>query len=121
MRGIEGMTFSKRLGVIAIAVILTVVTYCAQSCFDMSEAQTVCPKHHTADCCKHETPVSSGALQTMTSFIAGAAKFLPALPLEESPQIVALLPVFHPVMSSVYSSSHLDHNALPVFSTVLRI
>jgi hypothetical protein len=115
------MTFSKRLGVITVAVILTIVTYCAQSCFDMNEAQPVCPKHHTADCYKHETPVSSAAIQTMTSFIAGGAKFLPAVSLQESPKSVGLLPVFHPVLPSVYPSSNPDRDPSAPFSPVLRI
>jgi hypothetical protein len=115
------MGSSRRLAVIAIAVVLTVVTYCAQSCFDIDAAKPVCPKHHTADCCKHETPVSSGTLQTMTSFVSGTAKFLPSAALDMVQEIASFIPATDANFPNPESVVSPDRPGTPVWSPVLRI
>src|SRR5215475_7943155 len=105
------MAPSKRLVAITIALVLSVVTYCAQSCFDM-DTKPVCPKHHTADCCKHETPASAGSLQALTSFVSGTVKFLPSAP-EIVTRVISVIPERADLVHSRFSlHTHLCTKAL---------
>jgi hypothetical protein len=112
------MALSKRFVAITIALILSVVTYCAQTCFDM-DTKPVCPKHHTADCCKHETPVSSGTLQALTSFVSGTAKFLPSAP-EIVTHLISVIPERTDLVHSRFSM-HTDLCTKAFSTTILRI
>ena len=114
------MSVSKRLGIIAIVAILTVVTYCAQTCFDL-DAAPVCPTHHTVDCCKHEAPVSSTLQQAIASLTSGVGKFVPPTPLETAADFALLSPAQLVVFpSAVFDSPQFTASAR-VPSSVLRI
>ena len=115
------MGSANRLMAITTAVILSVVTYCAQTCFDMETAKPDCPKHHTADCCKHETPVSSSALQTITAFLSGATKFLPSIALDAAPETASVIPPTDLGFADMVSSGSPSDCRTSVLSLVLRI
>lgn len=79
----------------AIVMIITIVTYCAQSCFDfdLEAANPECPAHHTNDCCTHHPTDAALATQTLSSFGSTVTKYIPQpLQLTEfhSPQRVLL-------------------------------
>ena len=67
----------KRLLAFSLALVLAVVTYCAQSCFEMEFSKPICPEHHTSDCCKHESP-TSGIWQRIAAYLPDATRLLPS-------------------------------------------
>jgi hypothetical protein len=112
------MSLTKRLAVMCVAVILTVVTYCAQSCFDLDAAKPICPKHHQTDCCKDDFPVSCAALQKTTPFVSTSATQLPVT-LFNMPQI-AVPPMDGASRHSTIVIERGDHSAAS-YSPILRI
>jgi hypothetical protein len=66
---------SKRFLALTLAIVVGVITYCAQSCFELEIAKPICPQHHTSDCCKHDAP-ASGTLQRVAVYMPDTSRIL---------------------------------------------